>query len=441
MWGSQAVIGLIDGGTVLKYDLTNDATVADGARQTLSGTSIRRSQDGSTVVMEFAKLLVEEGEVPIISSGDDGGGEGNSFLHARGSGDGLGYHDVRVSFVVDLAADDAPGAGEGDAGDGTSAVETEETVVSLLFIYFPAPPPPTVPSVVSFLTVPSPSRRFPIIRLVIFSLSLSLSLSLSTSSSFLRAQYDAVVIGAGWAGIRALETLNGGGATNVLVLEATGAVGGRCRSVNGDGSTNDPEAEDPPMEVHDLGAGWLYSGTAMSNVLEEGGYLDSGGVLDGPADTSVPMGLGSGRFYRQTYDNDDDDAATVTTSAMDLTASAEQMEEVWGGFHEFRTNRLSEMGGMSYEGEGGPSAFFSRLGDSYAAVRVPYPRASLTSPPPPLFAFSGILPVFAFAHRRRGDRLVHRTVGVHRRRGDRFPRFHGVVPRDRERRRELAPRH
>ena len=179
MWGSQAVIGLIDGGTVLKYDLTDDATVADGARQTLTGTSIKRSQDGGTVVMEFAKLLVEEGEVPIISSGDDGGGAGNSFLHARGSGDGLGYHDVRVSFVVDLAADDAPGAGEGDAGDGTSAAETEETVVSLLFIFFPAPPPPpAVPFVVSFLTVPSPSRRFPIIRLVIFFLSLSFSLSL-----------------------------------------------------------------------------------------------------------------------------------------------------------------------------------------------------------------------------------------------------------------------
>ena len=169
--------------------------------------------------------------------------------------------------------------------------------------------------------------------------------------------------------------MNGGGVTNVLVLEATGAVGGRCRSVNGDGSTNDPEAEDPPMEVHDLGAGWLYSGTAMSNVLEEGGYLDSGGVLDGPTDTSVPMGLGSGRFYRQTYDNDDD-ATTVTTSAMDLTASAEQMEEVWGGFHEFRTNRLSEMGGMSYEGEGGPSAFFSPL-----AILLP-PFVSHTLAPP-----------------------------------------------------------
>ena len=40
-------------------------------------------------------------------------------------------------------------------------------------------------------------------------------------------EYDAVVVGAGWAGIRAAETLIKGGVDNILVLEANGYIGGR----------------------------------------------------------------------------------------------------------------------------------------------------------------------------------------------------------------------
>ena len=39
--------------------------------------------------------------------------------------------------------------------------------------------------------------------------------------------YDAVIVGAGWAGIKAAETLLKGGVNNILVLEAHDYIGGR----------------------------------------------------------------------------------------------------------------------------------------------------------------------------------------------------------------------
>jgi hypothetical protein len=153
------------------------------------------------------------------------------------------------------------------------------------------------------------------------------------------------VIGAGWAGIRAIETLYDQGITNVLGLEATNAIGGRCRTLNGNGIINDPNVD--PTDAYDLGSDWLYSGSRMSDALSTGGYLDAA-VVDGPIDTSIPMGLDTGRFYKMSYNDDDDGVSTVI---MDVAASTEMMETIWGGFHEFRDNRIDEMSGMSYEGE------------------------------------------------------------------------------------------
>jgi hypothetical protein len=95
MAGSQAVIGIPLEGTVLKYDLTSAATPMSEERQTLTDTSITLGVEGM-VIMEFAKLLVEEGEVPILEDAE------NTFLHARGSVT-LGYHSSRTSFVVVLS--------------------------------------------------------------------------------------------------------------------------------------------------------------------------------------------------------------------------------------------------------------------------------------------------------------------------------------------------
>jgi NADPH-dependent 2,4-dienoyl-CoA reductase/sulfur reductase-like enzyme len=41
------------------------------------------------------------------------------------------------------------------------------------------------------------------------------------------SSYDAVIVGAGWSGIKAAETLLKGGVNNILVLEAHDYIGGR----------------------------------------------------------------------------------------------------------------------------------------------------------------------------------------------------------------------
>lgn len=103
MVGSEAIVGIPAGGTVVKYNLNgkNTASVVPMSpeEQTLIDTSIAvRDEDGMTI-MSFTKLLVEDGEIPILESGT------NTFLHARGaSGAELGYHyNGRMSFEVDFS--------------------------------------------------------------------------------------------------------------------------------------------------------------------------------------------------------------------------------------------------------------------------------------------------------------------------------------------------
>jgi hypothetical protein len=100
MIGSQAVIGVPEQGTVLKYDLTTrtaDAPMTED-KQTLSSTSI--TVEGEKAIMEFTKLLVETGEVPIVENTE------NKFIYAAGdyyTEDGrLGMHSERASFVITL---------------------------------------------------------------------------------------------------------------------------------------------------------------------------------------------------------------------------------------------------------------------------------------------------------------------------------------------------
>ena len=101
MDGAVGIIGLPDGGTVMKYDLSGDRSVEvmTDDRQTLMSASITtRTEDGMTI-MEFAKYLIEDGENEILANGT------NTFLYALGGedgGDDLSYHADRGSFVLDF---------------------------------------------------------------------------------------------------------------------------------------------------------------------------------------------------------------------------------------------------------------------------------------------------------------------------------------------------
>jgi len=97
MENSQAVIGIYDEDTVLKYDLApGQATQMSDDKQTLQDASLT-TMDGKTI-MEFTKLLVEDDdEVEILEDGE------NIFLHAWGST--LGYHTGRLSFTIDFSED------------------------------------------------------------------------------------------------------------------------------------------------------------------------------------------------------------------------------------------------------------------------------------------------------------------------------------------------
>jgi hypothetical protein len=119
MYGSQAVIGIPVEATVLKYDLTSTATLMSEDRQTLSGTFI--DEIDGMMIMKFTKLLIEEGEVPILA------GAKNDFIHARGQSE-LGFHTIDVSFRVDLGNY----AVEGDVDEVVDLEGDDEVTASAL---------------------------------------------------------------------------------------------------------------------------------------------------------------------------------------------------------------------------------------------------------------------------------------------------------------------
>ncbi|EJK62008.1 hypothetical protein THAOC_17402 [Thalassiosira oceanica] len=89
---------------------------------------------------------------------------------------------------------------------------------------------------------------------------------------------EAVIVGAGWAGISAAIDLQNSGYSSLLILEANDYVGGRSKSMNSDGTLNTPPAELPSNNVPiEMGSEWLYqSGStdvSQYSYLRDGGYL------------------------------------------------------------------------------------------------------------------------------------------------------------------------
>ena len=149
------------------------------------------------------------------------------------------------------------------------------------------------------------------------------------------AVYDAVVVGAGWAGLRAARTLLDAGVSSVLVLEADDHVGGRSRAVNGDGSVNAAEMHGDATNVPlDLGSEWLYADNDMERYLSAYGFLDG---VDLYTDEDAYLSLAHAQLYRQTVETEGD----VVTAAMDGTEAQELRERVWGAYLTFRRKQLS----------------------------------------------------------------------------------------------------
>ncbi|KAL7553069.1 hypothetical protein ACHAWF_016315 [Thalassiosira exigua] len=108
MRGSDAVVGTPWDGTVQKYDLGRGrAEVMPEGKQTLTDASV--VQLNGNTVLEFSKLLMEEGEVSIWE-------DESVFLYARGEdgGGSFGRHAERSSFELSFEsaaiADSAPAA-------------------------------------------------------------------------------------------------------------------------------------------------------------------------------------------------------------------------------------------------------------------------------------------------------------------------------------------
>jgi hypothetical protein len=162
MDGSVAVIGVPNDGSVLKYQLTSSANVMDGNMQTLAYAKLDTGDDDGDgyMTMEFAKSLVEEGEVSIIENAE------NRMIYAMGDGE-VGYHWMRISFVIDLVSS-VGGDSTSDTTSSTVAASVDDTIVSSILppsslLYFSIPPPLPV-FISSFSSSPPPKKKLTVRR-------------------------------------------------------------------------------------------------------------------------------------------------------------------------------------------------------------------------------------------------------------------------------------
>lgn len=175
-------------------------------------------------------------------------------------------------------------------------------------------------------------------------------LRLPTSSSTTK-EYDAVIIGAGWAGMRAAHTLVRNGMTNILVLEANKYVGGRSTSVNEDNSRNTGvgDKDNVPLE---MGSEWQYSSeNSMHSELRRGGYFDGMNFnTDKDEDDWMTLDVG----YAQCYE-----LRSTTSSRAEKMSDAvmdRKLDQVWGGFLSYRRRENND---------GDPDMSYARAVDRY----------------------------------------------------------------------------
>jgi len=142
-------------------------------------------------------------------------------------------------------------------------------------------------------------------------------------------RFDAIVIGAGWAGINAARHLKAYGVRSVLVVEAEDYVGGRSRSFNEDGSVNQPPTTLNKQNVpYDAGSEWLYTDQTLTHHLYQTGHLYHVDVLD-ENDDYLP--LAKMQYYRQHKDW----RGHVRTTAMEKSEATRLKSRVWDTFTGF----------------------------------------------------------------------------------------------------------
>ena len=151
--------------------------------------------------------------------------------------------------------------------------------------------------------------------------------------------YDAVIVGAGWAGIRAGLTLLEEGVLSILVLEASDYIGGRCKSVNSDGSINKGTLLGNISNVPiDMGSEWQFAG---DNRMDE--YLEDNGLMKGVDLENLKDDV-FGNYYTQSKSTN----GTITTEIMEDTSP---FYDVWNGWLDFREEKLEEVDDISWLGE------------------------------------------------------------------------------------------
>ena len=148
--------------------------------------------------------------------------------------------------------------------------------------------------------------------------------------------YDAVIVGAGWAGIRAALTLLEEGVSSILVLEASDYLGGRSKSVNSDGSINKGTLLGNSSNIPiDMGSEWQYTdGNEMDDYLKYNGLLE-GIDLENTKDDVF------GNYYTQSKSTN----GTITTEIMEDTSP---LYDVWNGWLDFREEKLEEVDDISW---------------------------------------------------------------------------------------------
>lgn len=140
--------------------------------------------------------------------------------------------------------------------------------------------------------------------------------------------YDAVIIGAGWAGVSAAKELLKAGVTNFLILEAEDYVGGRAKSINSDKSINENlnilSETNIPLE---MGAEWLYHNNEIEEYLRYDTNLLDRVDAEDRSDAWKPVGPQI--IYRQAADG-------KTATRLSIEEVDELYSDVLERFNSFR---------------------------------------------------------------------------------------------------------